>query len=29
MKEKTLEEISKIISNIESQLKQKKAKLHP
>ena len=29
MKEKTLEEVSKIVSNIESQLKQKKAKLHP
>jgi hypothetical protein len=29
MKEKTLEEISKIVSNIEAQLKQKKSKLHP
>ena len=28
-KERTLEEISKIVSNIEQQLKQKKAKLHP
>jgi intraflagellar transport protein 81 len=27
MKEKTLEEISKIVTNIENQLKQKKAKL--
>ena len=29
MKEKTLEEISKIVSNIEALLKQKIAKLHP
>lgn len=29
MKEKTLEEISKIVTNIENQLKQKKAKLQP
>ena len=29
MKEKTLEEISKIVANIENQLKQKKSILQP